>query len=129
MLKAGLRPLQNERLLFTCSVPLGCREPGTEAPGEATKGILLRATESWAPAGGREALTVLYPDRELTARGPQDPLQWSRGKWTGGQLPSPHLEPCVLSNPLLPQASPCAWGEKSPRGSQCFKGLALEKKE
>lgn len=50
----------NQRLHFTCSVPLGCQEPG-ERPrvegtmqqvlGEAAEGILLRATADRDPAG------------------------------------------------------------------------------
>lgn len=117
LLKAGLRPPQNRRLLFTCSVPWGCWEPGAaprvggtrqKTPGEATEGILLRATEPWVPARWRGS-----PDgavhRELRS---WDPLLWSRGEQTGRQLPSPHPEPCVLSFPLLPSSFPMCVGKK-----------------
>lgn len=134
LFKAGLRPPQNQRLLFTCSVALSCREPGTaprmgstrqETPGEATEGILLRATEPWVPAGWRGS-----PDgavhRELQVPWASEPLAMEQrgGEDRGTEVLSPSGTLC----PQLPSAPlklPLGLGKKESQRQPVCQGPRL----
>lgn len=134
LLKAGLRPPQNQRLLFTCSVPLSCQERGTaprlgstrqETPGEATEGILLRATEPWVPAGWWGS-----PDgavhRELQVPWASEPLAMEQrgGSGQGERGPLPIWNLC-LQLPSAPLKLPMGLGKKESQRQPVCQGPRL----
>lgn len=118
MLKAGLRPLQNQRLLFTHSVLLGCRGPGTaprlgvpgrKPQGNPPRGISSEPQSPGSPLGSGEDLTVLYTEGSVGLR---TPCYGAEGSGQVNGCPLPIWNPVSSAFLCSPQASPCAWGSK-----------------
>lgn len=131
MLKAGLRPLQNQRLLFTRSVLLGCWGPGTaprvgvpgrKPQGKPPRGISSELQSPGSPLGGGEDLTVLCTESSSPV-GLGTPCYGAEGSGQVNGCPLPIWNPVFSAFLCSPKASACAGEERVPEATSVARVL------